>query len=155
MKQPDLISFTADPAQTVLSTSYRGIELFSAPVNRIASTVPVVSDAAFGPAFFVAGTTSSSTPAAPQYIFKVATYNATAPVPFNISFEGVSAGTVGKLTVLSEIPGSRGAGLESNRLVNGTVVEVVKKMESEVVAGANGTFVFQLENYVIAVLTTG
>ncbi len=52
---PDLISFTADPAQTVVSTSYRGIELFSA--HRYHETVPVEADEGFGPAYYVAGIT--------------------------------------------------------------------------------------------------
>lgn len=145
---PDLISFNADPAQTVLSTSYRAIELFSA--NRHTATVPVVSDLPFGPAYYVAGTTDSG-----SYVFKVATYNSTAATPFNISFEGITAGETAKLTVLTEIPGDRPAGLRSNKFVNGTVVEVVQSTESVLTAGSEGTFEFELENYSIAVLTTG
>jgi alpha-N-arabinofuranosidase len=150
-----LISFTADPAQTILSTSYYGIQLFSSPAHLLASTLPVVSDAPFGPAYFVAGTSSSpSSTSSPSYVFKVATYNATSATPFNISFEGVAAGAKAKLTVLSEIPGDRPAGLSSNAWVNGTSVSVINTTVTEVVAGSDGTFEFELENYSLAVLVT-
>ena len=141
--QPDLIAFTASSSQTVLSTSYRGIELFSA--HRYDFTVPVASDADFGPVYYVAGIDSTNS----HYTFKTAVYNATETVPFNISFEGVTAGTRGKLTVLTAPDG-----LSGNMLINGTVVEVVTKSTTNLVAGEAGSFEFELENYSIAVLTT-
>ncbi len=45
-------------------------------------------------------------------------------------------------------------GLSSNALVNGTVVEVVQRDVSDIMAGEQGTFEFELENYSLAVLTT-
>jgi len=139
---PDLISFTADPAQTVLSTSYYAIQLLSNA--RYNATVPVTSDTAFGPAYWVAGVSAPG-----QYTFKTAIYNATSAVPFNIAFEGLSAGAKGKLTVLTAPDG-----LSSNKLVNGTVVDVVQKKVTGLTANSAGAFSFELENYSLAVLTT-
>ncbi len=45
-------------------------------------------------------------------------------------------------------------GLSSNALVNGTVVDVVNRNVSQLIAGDEGTFQFELENYSLAVLTT-
>lgn len=140
--QPDLISFTADPAQDVLSTSYRAIELFSN--SRYNATVPVTSDSDFGPAYWVAGVSRPG-----QYTFKTAIYNATEPVPFGIQFEGVRSGAPATLTVLTATDG-----LDSNTLTNGVVKEVVQKTVKTLKAGIGGSFEFELENYSIAVLTT-
>jgi alpha-N-arabinofuranosidase len=140
--QPDLISFTADPAQDVLSTSYRAIELLSN--SRYNVTVPVTSDSAFGPAYWVAGVSRPG-----QYTFKTAIYNATESVPFDIKFEGVRSGAPATLTVLTAPDG-----LDSNTLTNGVVKEVVQKTVKNLRAGAGGSFEFELENYSIAVLTT-
>ncbi len=70
-------------------------------------------------------------------------------MPFHITFEGVKQGDKATLTVLTAPDG-----LSSNMLVNGAVVEVVEKNVTELKAGANGTLVFELENYSIAVLRT-
>ena len=142
MSQPDLISFAADPAQDVLSTSYRAIELLSN--FRYNETVPVTSDSNFGPAYWVAGVSDPG-----KYTFKTAIYNATEPVPFDISFEGVKAGSPATLTVLTALDG-----LDSNTLTNGVVTEVVQKTVKNLRAGASGSFGFELDNYSIAVLTT-
>ncbi|KUJ08213.1 putative alpha-N-arabinofuranosidase A [Mollisia scopiformis] len=139
---PDLISFTADPAQTVLSTSYYAIQLLSNA--RYNATVPVSSDADFGPAYWVAGVSDPG-----QYTFKTAIYNSTSAVPFNIAFDGLAAGAKGTLTVLTAPDG-----LSSNTLVNGTVVDVVKKIATALTANEEGAFEFELENYSVAVLTT-
>ncbi|CZR63639.1 probable alpha-N-arabinofuranosidase A precursor [Phialocephala subalpina] len=139
---PDLISFTADPAQTVLSTSYYAIELLSNA--RYNATVPITSDTGFGPAYWVAGVSEPG-----KYTFKTAIYNATSTVPFNIAFEGLSAGSKGTLTVLTAPDG-----LSSNTLVDGTVVDVVQKKVTELKASSAGSFTFELENYSVAVLTT-
>jgi alpha-N-arabinofuranosidase len=106
----------------------------------------------FGPAFYVAGITpssSSSSTIQPVYTFKAAIYNATSPVPFNISFEGIVAGDKAMLVLLTAPDG-----LSSNALVNGTVVDVVNRNVSQLIAGDEGTFQFELENYSLAVLTT-
>ncbi|KAE8446472.1 hypothetical protein EG329_011935 [Mollisiaceae sp. DMI_Dod_QoI] len=138
---PDLISFTASPSQTVLSTSYHAISLLSS--FRYNSTVPVTTSP-FGPAYWVAGVSNPG-----QYTFKVAIYNATSSVPFNISFEGLGPGAKGTLTVLTAPDG-----LSSNKLVNGTVVDIVRKEVKSLTAGEEGSFEFELENYSVAVLTT-
>ena len=70
-------------------------------------------------------------------------------MPFDISFEGVGSGTPATLTVLTAPDG-----LDSNTLTNGVVTEVVQKTVKNLRAGTNGSFVFELENYSIAVLTT-
>lgn len=103
----------------------------------------MTSDTGFGPAYWVAGTSGPG-----QYTFKTAIYNATETVPFNISFEGLEAGATGILTVLTAPDG-----LSSNKLVNGTVVDIVQKTVTELAAGSEGTFAFELENYSVAVLT--
>ncbi|CZR66471.1 probable alpha-N-arabinofuranosidase A precursor [Phialocephala subalpina] len=140
---PDLISFTADVSQTVLSTSWHVINLFSN--NRYTSTVPVTSDSPIGPAYWVAGTSGEG-----KYTFKIAIYNATSSVPFNITFEGVAKGATGLLTVLSA-PG----GLSANVLDgDGVPTDVVAKSDVELVAGSAGEFVFELENWEVAVFTT-
>ena len=140
--QPDLISFTADPAQDVLSTSYRAIEILSN--SRYNATVPVTSDSDFGPAYWVAGVSAPG-----KYTFKATIYNATNTVPFDIQFEGVRAGSQATLTVLTS-PDALG----SNTLTNGVVTETVQKKVQTLKAGAGGRFAFELENYSIAVLTT-
>ncbi|TVY83677.1 Alpha-L-arabinofuranosidase A [Lachnellula suecica] len=139
---PDLISFTADPSQTVLSTSHYVINLLSN--NRYNATVPVVSDSDFGPAYWVAGVSEPG-----SYTFKTAIYNATEAVPFSVSFEGVDEGAKGTLSVLSAPDG-----LSNNALEDGVVVDVVKKDVKELVAGVGGSFEFELGNYNVAVLTT-
>jgi alpha-N-arabinofuranosidase len=137
------MSFTADVSQTVLSTSWHIINLFSN--SRYKSTVPVNSDSPFGPAYWVAGTSGEG-----KYTFKTAIYNATSSVPFNITFAGVAEGTKGSLTVLSA-PG----GLSANVLdEEGTPTNVVTKTEAKLVAGSGGVFRFELENWEVAVLTT-
>ena len=144
--QPDLISFTANPAQTVLSTSYKVIELFGN--NLHTETVPAVSTAGFGPAYWVAGTNGPS-----KYVFKTAIYNATESVPFNVTFEGIAAGTEGKLTVLSAPEGLSWSYLDGAD-GNGTAVDIVSKKEVVLSAGEGGVFGFELANYEVAVLTT-
>lgn len=141
---PDLVSFTADPGQTVKSTSYRAIELFSNA--RYDATVPVKvqGEGGFGPAYWVAGISGSG-----MYTFKAAIYNATSPIPFNISFEGVKAGQKGELTVLNAPDG-----LSSNKLIDGKVVEVVEKKIIELISGKEGNFEFELANYDLAVFKT-
>ncbi|PMD60017.1 glycoside hydrolase family 51 protein [Hyaloscypha bicolor E] len=140
---PDLISFTADVSQTVLSTSWHVINLFSN--SRYTSTVPITSDSPLGPAYWVAGTSGEG-----KYTFKIAIYNATSSVPFNITFEGVAKGASGRLTVLSAPEG-----LSANMLDGeGVPTEVVAKREVELVAGSAGEFGFELENWEVAVFTT-
>lgn len=118
------------------------IDLFSN--NRYNATVPVSSDADFGPTYWVAGLSEPG-----KYTFKTAIYNATESVPFSIALEGIAEGAKGTLSVLSAPDG-----LSSNTLIDGVVSDVVKKSITELTAGAGGVFTFTLENYNVAVLTT-
>ncbi|KAM3065019.1 hypothetical protein ACMFMG_001228 [Clarireedia jacksonii] len=141
---PDLVSFNADPSKTVLSCSWHQLQLLSN--NRFESTVPFTAtsstnSSAFGPAYYVVGVSSPG-----HYTFKAAIYNTTKPVPFSIEFEGVSAGSSGKLTVLNAPDGN------SMNVFGGP--DVVKKTVTKVVAGAGGKFEFELKEYDIAVFTT-
>lgn len=139
---PDLISFTADPAQTVLSTSYRVIELLSNA--RYTATVPVTitSNDTFGPSYWVAGTSGEG-----KYTFKAAVYNATETQSFNLKFDGLAEGALAILTVLS----AEGDGYAAN-VLDGE--DVVNRNVTTLVAGSNGELLFELENYSVAVLTT-
>lgn len=137
-RKPDLVTFNADPAQTVLSTSWHAIQLLSN--NRYAATVPVTSDTAYGPAYWMAGTSGPG-----KYTFKTAVYNSTGPVPYNIEFDGLSPGARATLTVLNAPDG-----LGSN-VIGGP--NVVQSSVRTLVAGCSG-FDFELENYSIAVLIT-
>jgi alpha-N-arabinofuranosidase len=138
---PDLISFTADPAEDVFSTSYRVIELLSN--TRYTETVPVTinSNDTFGPSYWVAGTSGAG-----KFTFKAAVYNATETQEFSINFDGVEAGTSATLTVLTAPDGL------SMNMLDGP--EVVTRTVSTVVATDDGTLSFELENYSVAVLTT-
>ncbi|QSZ37324.1 hypothetical protein DSL72_009422 [Monilinia vaccinii-corymbosi] len=142
---PDLITFSADPAETVLSCSWHQFELLSK--NRYNATVPFTvtnsmnSTSPFGPAFYVIGVNNPG-----EYVFKVAIYNTTEPVPFSIDFEGVDAGAKGTLTVLNAPDGN------SMNVYGGE--DVVIKTVSTVTAGTGGKFEFELKEYDIAILTT-
>lgn len=140
-EQPDLISFNANPSQTVLSTSYHAIQLLSNARYNATVPVKITSKDNIGPAYFVAGTSGPG-----KYTFKVAIYNATAPVPLNITFQGLNAGATGTLTVLTAP-----AAMSSNVLGG---KNVVSKTVTTVAAGAGGSFGFTLENYSVAVFTT-
>ncbi|KAF5877733.1 putative alpha-l-arabinofuranosidase a protein [Botrytis fragariae] len=142
---PDLITFSADPAETVLSCSWHQLKLLS--TNRFNATVPLsVSNSGngtspFGPAFYVIGVNDPG-----EYVFKAAIYNTTAPVPFSIDFEGVDAGAVGTLTVLNAPEGN------AMNVYGGE--DVVVKTVKNVTAGAGGKFEFELKEYDVAVFTT-
>ncbi|KAF7930604.1 uncharacterized protein EAE98_005004 [Botrytis deweyae] len=142
---PDLITFSADPAKTVLSCSWHQLQLLS--THRFNATVPFrVSNSGngtspFGPAFYVIGVNDPG-----EYVFKAAIYNTTAPVPFSIDFEGVHAGAVGTLTVLNAPEGN------AVNVYGGE--DVVVKTVKNVTAGAGGKFEFELKEYDIAVFTT-
>lgn len=84
-----------------------------------------------------------------MYTFKTAVYNATEAVPFDIQFEGVKFGEHATLRVLTAPDG-----LDSNTLTNGVTTEAVQKTVKTLIAGSQGSFAFELDNYSIAVLTT-
>lgn len=134
--QPDLIAFTADPSQTVLSTSYHGIKLFSN--TRMTTVLPVTADANLGPAYWVAGVNDKTS----QYILKLAIYNATSSQTFNVEF-GKSSSTASITILTAPDP-------YSSFVLNGTdpVVTTTKALTA-----VSGNFSFELENYSMAVLT--
>lgn len=136
--QPDLITFSADPAQDVLSTSYHGIKLFSS--TRLTTVLPITSDTGFGPAYWVSGINNATS----QYILKAAIYNATSAVQFNVEFGQTS--TTANLTVLTA------PDPYSTFTFNGTnpVIETVSTL-----VAVDGVFSFELQNYAMAILTTG
>ncbi|EDO01128.1 hypothetical protein SS1G_03602 [Sclerotinia sclerotiorum 1980 UF-70] len=142
---PDLITFSADPAKTVLSCSWHQLQLLSN--NRYKATVPFTvtnsenSKSPFGPAFYVIGVNNPG-----EYVFKATVYNTTEPVPFSIDFEGVDAGAKGTLTVLNAPDGN------SMNVYGGE--DVVVKKVSSITAGPGGKFEFELKEYDIAVFTT-
>jgi alpha-N-arabinofuranosidase len=143
---PDLISFTADPNQTVLSTSYHTFKLLSN--NRITHTLPVTMGSGdnIGPAYWVAGQNEKTG----AYLLKTAIYNATSDVPFSVSFAGLSSsngsssGASATLTVLT-------AADESAHNAPG-LPEAVSMNATTVTASSNGTFSFSLPNLSVAVL---
>ncbi|KUI57625.1 Alpha-L-arabinofuranosidase A [Cytospora mali] len=134
---PDLISFTADTSQTVLSTSYEVLKLLGS--NVFTSTLPVKTSDPFGPAYWVAGIDNATS----TYILKAAVYNATEDVDFTISFAGLSSGSA-TLTVLTALDGY-------SHNVIGT--DVVTKTTSTLTASGNGTFSFSLPDLSVAVLS--
>lgn len=71
-------------------------------------------------------------------------YNTTAPVPFNVTLEGVAVGATGLLTVLSADDG-----WSANRL---DAEEVVQTSTSTLVAGEGGVFGFELGQWEVGVL---
>jgi alpha-L-arabinofuranosidase len=141
---PDLISFSADPALDVESTSFHLIELFSG--TRMTETLPTTADQALGPVYWVAGQNEDTG----NHIFKACVYNSTqisksSTVPIKLTFKDVDPGTPATLTVLTAPDGYSH---------NEPGVEVVKTQKSTIRAGSNGAFSFTLPDLSIAVLET-
>ena len=109
----------------------------------ITQTLPVATDANFGPLFYVAGSTNKGTT-----VFKAAVYNTTAPVPVSLQLEGYKKGATATLTVLT--------GPENPYGYNDpwTQANVVKETTTTLKAGDNGTFSFSLPQLSVAVLET-
>ncbi|KAF2656719.1 glycoside hydrolase family 51 protein [Lophiostoma macrostomum CBS 122681] len=133
---PDLISYTADPDEDVLSTSYHMIQLFSS--HRITNTLPIDSPA-FGPAYYVAGYSNTTD----SYLLKTAVYNATEAVNATVTFAGVSEGATGTLTVLTA---------PDPESYNSVGSDVVVKTESSVTAGSGGVFQLDLPDLSVSLL---
>jgi alpha-N-arabinofuranosidase len=141
--QPDLISFTANPADTTPSVSYPIIQLLAA--HRITHTLPVTSTDSFGPAYWVAGRGSSEG----SHILKAAVYNSTGDVPVSVSFEGGNGkkGDRAQLTVLTAPDGPWAHNTPENKGAVKTTVTTLK-------AGRGGVFEFSLPDLSVAVLVT-
>lgn len=135
---PDLVSFTADPAQTVLSTSYEVLRLLGS--SAFTSTLPAGSADAFGPAYWVAGVDE----AAGTWYVKAAVYNATEDVDFAVHFQGLSGGGGSATLTVLTAPGAYSH--------NGVESEVVKTTTTTLTASGNGTFSFSLPELSVAVL---
>lgn len=138
---PDLISFTADPAQTVLSTSYHLFKLFSS--TRFTATLPATSEDDFGPAYWATGINEDTN----TYVFKCAVYNTTETVPFAVSFEGVEEGATGMLTVLSS------SGPWAANVLGGE--NVVVETSTEITAGEGGVFEWEMDSLTVGLFTVG
>lgn len=139
---PNMITFTANPDETTLSTSYHTFQLYSQ--NRYLTARPVTTNANLnGPVYFAAGDdiyTGIRT-------FKTAVYNSGGDVPLTVTFDGVGAGTNAVLTVLTS-----NAGLMAVNSLRGP--NVVQRTTCTVTADGNGAFVFTLPDYSVAVLRT-
>ncbi|ORY07778.1 glycoside hydrolase superfamily [Clohesyomyces aquaticus] len=133
---PDLISYSADTSSDVLSTSYHMIQLLSA--HRISQTLPM-STPEFDPVYYVAGYSNSSN----SYLLKTAVYNSTETVHMSVTFEGVSDGAEGLLTILSAPNGVSYNDAGSN---------VVTTRNITVTADSGGCFAFELPDLSISVL---
>jgi alpha-N-arabinofuranosidase len=136
-----MIQHTADPAQTMRSTSWHLWELFaSAPM---AETLPATAH--LDPLFYVAGKNAKGT-----RIWKGAVYNTTnhADVPISLSFEGVGAKSMATLKVLTGLEGPYGFNdpLKGNNVVNSTTYTLE--------ANSDGAFKFVLPELSVALLMT-
>lgn len=140
---PDLISFSADPAQTTLSTTYHLLRLFSG--TRATATLPLAGPAApeFGPAYYVAGVNEVRG----TRVMKGAVYNATESVPFAVAFEGVAEGARATLTLLTGTAGPEGSNVFAGE-------ETVRTDVRTVTAGEGGVFAFEAPDLSIFVLET-
>lgn len=134
---PDLISFTADQTQTVLSTSYQVLKLFGN--TAFTSTLPATTTDGFGPAYWVAGEDNATS----TYYVRAAVYNATADVPFNVSFDGVGSGSSATLTVLTAPDAYSFNSIGSVEAVTTT---------STLTADSTGAFSFSLPNLSVGLL---
>jgi alpha-N-arabinofuranosidase len=132
---PDLIAYDANPANTILSTSYHVIELLSN--TRITENLQTTGGD-YDPADWVAGRSAVTG----SHIVKAVVYNATQPVPFDVTFAGVGQGAEATLTWLTAPKNS------SNTIGN----DVVQKTTSQVSANRRGCFSFTLPEYSVAVL---
>jgi len=122
-----------------MSTSWHLVSLFSE--NRLTETLPTAGGD-FGPAYWVAGLNAATG----SHILKMAVYNSTAAVPFNVSFAGVSAGAKAELNVLTA---------PDAYSYNDIGSDVVKKSTTTVTASDNGVFSFELPDLSVGVLEVG
>ncbi|KAI9702635.1 MAG: hypothetical protein M1820_006141 [Bogoriella megaspora] len=135
---PDMISYTADPSQDVLSTSWHVVSFLAG--TRLSTILPT-DEATIGPAYWVAGTTSSG-----SHVLKAAIYNSTDDVPFTVKFDGVSGGATANLSYLtaSDPYAYNNVGQEN----------VVRTTIHQIEADGDGTFSFGLPNLSVAILET-
>lgn len=134
---PDLIAFDADQSHDVLSTSYYVIKLLSN--NRMTKVLPV-TNATYGPAYYVAGINEESG----SHMLKTAIYNSTGDYPMTVSFDGIPAGASATLTVLTA---TSAAAMNTLSQPN-----VVQTKTTTLKADSKGVFSFSLPNLSVSVL---
>ncbi|RPB01150.1 alpha-L-arabinofuranosidase A [Choiromyces venosus 120613-1] len=132
---PDLVSYTADPTDTVASASYYVQKLFG--TNHGIVVLPVTSDEGFGPFYW-----SASTNDAGKYFLKIANYNGTDNSSVSFSVAG-STVTSAKLTTLSA---------PSPWSSNTPRSETTVWKETAVTRNSDGKFVFDVPSLTVAVL---
>ena len=137
---PDLVSFSADPSMDLESTSYQVLSLLSS--KRFTQMRPITTTDTPGPAYWVAG---DNTDSGAKYL-KLAVYNSTSNITFNVAFEGLAQGTAANLNVLTAPDGY------SSVLPNST--NPVMKTVTPLTADGNGGFSFDLPQLSVAVLET-
>ncbi|KAL2126830.1 hypothetical protein VTI74DRAFT_171 [Chaetomium olivicolor] len=136
-----MLQHAADPALTTRSVSWYMLRLMGKHV--ITETLPVATNASFGPLYYVAGNSDKGTT-----IFKAAVYNTTAAVPVSLQLECYKKGAKATLTVLTgpqDPYGYNDPWTQSN---------VVKETTTTLKADENGTFSFSLPQLSVAVLET-
>lgn len=139
---PDLISFTADPAQDVRSTSWHLVALFSGTrFTETRATRSAGPDAGFGPVYWAAGQNTDTG----AYVLKLASYNASASTPVSAAVAGLAPGTPANLTVLTAPDAYASARIGSDPVVY---------THTSLVAGPSGVFTFELPDLAIALLVT-
>jgi alpha-N-arabinofuranosidase len=131
---PDNIAFDANPAHTILSTSYQVIKLLGSA--RITENLPSTGGN-YNPAYWVAGRSDKTG----SHIAKTVVYNATADTHFAITFDDVSKGEA----TLSWMTAPKNASSTIGH-------DVIKYTTSTVTANKKGAFHFDLPPYSVAVL---
>ena len=134
-----MISYTADPSQNVMSTSWHVISFLSS--IRITNTLPT-NNATIGPVYYVAGQNTNTG----SSILKAAVYNSTGDVAMNVNFDGISAGTNANLTVLTAN--------DPSAYNNIGTANVVQASSTTVTSDDNGVFSFNLPDLSVAILET-
>ncbi|USW55231.1 Putative alpha-L-arabinofuranosidase, glycoside hydrolase superfamily [Septoria linicola] len=142
-----LIQFAADPKMTTKAVTWYCWSLFAH--HPISHTLPTTSNSSYGPVYWGAGKDDARNGA---FVWKGAVYNTTAngsSVPVSVHFEGVTAGTLANLTVLTNSVGDPYAYNDPH-----TGVNIVNTTTSIITAGAGGVFSFSLPELSVAVLDT-
>ena len=135
---PDMIAYDANPAHTILSTSYYMVQLLSSV--RITENLPM-NHATSDESFWVAGRSDVTG----SHIFKAVVYNSTGGENFDVTFNGVGTGATGNLTYLT-------APFNASNTIGSNVVQTHTKT---VTASGKGTFSFKLPEYSVAILEIG
>ena len=141
-----LIQFAADPKMTTKAVTWYCWSLFAH--HPITHTLPTTTDSNYGPVYWGAGKDEARGGA---FVWKGAAYNTTdgGSVPVSVHFDGVTAGTLANLTVLTNAAGDPYAYNDPH-----TGVNIVDTTTSILTADAEGVFSFELPQLSVAVLDT-